>query len=71
MPMFSTWKNCGKQHKNARFFLNPTPILHLNDVILHPILHPKYIENKGDFQEECRKCRFFSETFFVGIAGSV
>lgn len=42
-------------------YTNPTP----NDVILHPILHPKSIAYKGVFLKGCRKCMFFSETFFV------
>ena len=42
-------------------YTNPTP----NDVILHPILHPKSIVYKGVFLKGCRKCMFFSETFFV------
>ena len=38
-----------------------TYILHL---ILHPILHPKLSVNTRSFGHWCRKCRFFSKTFF-------
>lgn len=32
--------------------------------ILHPILHPKLPVNTGSLECECRKCSFFSKTFF-------
>ena len=43
-------------------YTNPTP----NDVILHPILHPKSIAYKGVFVKGCRKCMFFFRNFFCG-----
>ena len=43
-------------------YTNPTP----NDVILHPILHPKSIAYKGVFLKGCRKCMFFFRNFFCG-----
>lgn len=33
--------------------------------ILHPILHPKSLVNTMVFVCGCRKCRFFSKTFFL------
>ena len=37
--------------------------------ILHPILHPKSLVNTMVFMCGCRKCRFFSKTFFWGWCG--
>ena len=52
----------GSARKNCKI-LHQSTILHL---ILHPILHPKSLVNTTGFFDGCRKCRRFSETFFVG-----
>ena len=52
----------GSARKNCKI-LHQSTILHL---ILHPILHPKSLVNTTGFVDGCRKCRRFSETFFVG-----
>ena len=51
----------GSARKNCKI-LHQSTILHL---ILHPILHPKSLVNTTGFIDGCRKCRRFSETFFV------
>ena len=43
--------------------MNPTP----STRILHPILHPKSLENTSYFPHRCRKCRRFSQNFFERI----
>ena len=52
----------GSARKNCKI-LHQSTILHL---ILHPILHPESLVNTTGFVDGCRKCRRFSETFFVG-----
>ena len=52
LPFFS--------HRFARKKRYPTP----ENPILHHILHPKLPVNTGYLWYGCRKCRFFTETFF-------
>ena len=54
---------CRENVKNNHRILHQSTILHL---ILHPILHPKSLVNTTGFADGCRKCSFFSETFFQG-----
>ena len=58
-------KRGGKQIKRASGVGFPTP----DARILHPILHPKSLENTIGFAYGCRKCRRFSKTFFDALSG--
>ena len=60
------WKKYRKQPQTAYPTPYPSPILHPDDAILHPILHPKSIAYKGISPEGCRKCRIFFKNFFRG-----
>ena len=59
--MHSCTKRGRKQIKRVQGVGYPTPYAR----ILHPILHPKSLENTMGFTCGCRKCRRFSRTFFV------
>ena len=60
MPRLPARRHGRKLMKRAQGVGYPTSC----DRILHPILHPKSLENTTGFAYGCRKCRRFSKTFF-------
>ena len=67
MSSFSARRRGNKHIKQARGVADPT----LRARILHPILHPKSLENTTGFVCGCRKCRRFRQNFFERFYGAV
>ena len=57
-----TWKETAERVQGVGY---PTPCTR----ILHPILHPKSLENTAGFTCGCRKCRIFQQNFFERFYG--
>ena len=57
--MYSCTKTRKKTEEQAQGVEFPTH----STSILHPILHPKFLENTAGFTYGCRKCRIFRKFF--------
>ena len=63
--MASVQKFRGKGNNVGHTRINSTPCTS----ILHPILHPKFLENTAGFTYGCRKCRIFRKFFLSVFTG--